>query len=242
MTSVARPLTLTPSTTRAQPHTTPDPFPRVAAAVGGLGLLLMTGLAGWSVRTLETATTADTSVAVLAATPWQAVLLCLAAVIVLDVVVALAIARVLAPRPGMGAKRLAIGAAALRVVYAGLFAWALVALLPLPGLTDDVAASRAAAAAFHAVWDPALGVFGVSLVTVGLGVWRLAKSGHAPRWLAVAVVVAGLGYTVDGVAKLFGVSANVAIVVFWGELLLMGWLLARAVRRSGGGRSGADRG
>lgn len=123
-----------------------------------------------------------------------------------------------------GGELLAQVAVALRLGYAAVFA---VAGGHLLGAPDP--------ARFQAIWDAGLLLFGMHLVLTGI---TLARSLAAPTWIGVLLVVAGLGYMVDGVlvAAAAGVDFSAAEVVFLGEVALLIWLLGwsgrTALRRS----------
>ncbi|MGC5617335.1 DUF4386 domain-containing protein [Georgenia sp. Z1491] len=136
------------------------------------------------------------------------------AVAVLDVVVALALLPVLAP----AGRTLSRTAAALRLGYG-------IAL----GIAAVQLAVTADAGRFDRTWEAALGVFGLSLVAVGVLLWRLAG---APRWLGALVVVAGVGYVVDAVVAQAGPpdAFEVSTVSFVGEVALIVWLVVRGLR------------
>lgn len=135
-------------------------------------------------------------------------------VAVLDVVVALALVPVLSP----AGRSLARTAAAVRIAYAA--ALAVASLLLLTGSDAD---------RFTEIWDLALGVFGLSLLAVGVLLWRLHA---APRWLGALVVVAGLGYLVDAIVAALapGALPELGAFTFVGEVALIGWLVVHALR------------
>ncbi|MGO1509395.1 MAG: DUF4386 family protein [Actinomycetaceae bacterium] len=132
----------------------------------------------------------------------------------LDVLVALALVPVLAP----AGRRLAHVAAALRIAYAVGLVVAAVLLL-----------ATADADRFTEVWDPALGIFGLSLLAVGVLLWRLLG---APLWLGAIVAVAGLGYLVAAVVAVVapGSLPELGAVTFVGEVALIVWLVVHAAR------------
>jgi hypothetical protein len=57
-------------------------------------------------------------------------------------------------------------------------------------------------------------------------------SGDAPTVLGILLVVAGLGYAVDGFGALLfaGYDVNLAAFTFLGEVVLIFWLLLRGRR------------
>jgi hypothetical protein len=189
---------------------------RRSSAVAGLGLLAMAALAGYAnfgiIEHAAEATAQQLAIAALA----------MAIVAILDVVVAVALVGVLRA----DAPRSALVAAAIRVVYAACLALAALHL----AAPNEPGAARARA--FHHIFDPALGLFGVHLLVLALAMARTELAGIAARRvLAAAVAVAGLGYLVDAVSPIIlGQSFHVASVTFVGEIALMVWLLVVAVR------------
>jgi hypothetical protein len=144
--------------------------------------------------------------------------LAMVGVAVLDMVVAIALWRVLAPIHGS----LATLAATLRVAYAAVLV---------------VAASRLSVgdrAAFDGIWDAGLGVFGLHLLVAGA---LLATRPGFARVTGLLLVLAGAGYVADAVAALMhpGTVLGVATFTFVGELVLIVWLFLR------GGRPAARR-
>ena len=158
-------------------------------------------------------------------------------VIALDVVIACALYRVFSPVN----KSLSILAAALRLVYAGVF---MVAVAQLPGvlrlLTDDrfrailgsdqvdVQASLGLAA-FTDIWYVSQFLFGLHLLIEGYLAYR---SGYVPRLLGALLAIAGLGYATDSLGATLSQAswAPVSSFTFLGEFLLALWLLVRARR------------
>jgi len=180
---------------------------RVAALLAGFSLLLMAGVAGYAnLGLIEHAATVSPGQLDLAAA-------LMGLVAALDVIVGLALFKLFG-RP-------ALLSAASRVLYATALA---VAVARLAHGTDPLAR----AAAFHQVFDPALGLFGVHLLLLAFVFAR------PQRWLAVLVGLTGAGYFIDAAAPIFGLHTQVATVTFFGELVLMGWLIVS------GGRAAAE--
>lgn len=143
--------------------------------------------------------------------------LLLLGVVVLDVVVAVALVRVL------GGGLLARTAGALRLVYSAAFAVAVAQLLG-PGGED----------AFTRLWDASLLVFGLHLVAVGVALWRMPRR---PRLVATLVSLAGVAYLTDSSLTALApawaeATSGVTSACAMGELALAVWLLARAGRRA----------
>jgi hypothetical protein len=91
--------------------------------------------------------------------------------------------------------------------------------------------------AFDDIWQVGLSIFGLHLSLLGYLVY---KSGFAPKWLGVLLVIAGLGYLVDsfGVLLVASYSVDVKNFTFLGELLLGLWLLVKGGRHHRTGRPG----
>ena len=155
----------------------------------------------------------------------------------LDVLVAWALYVVLRPvNPSI-----AVLAAWLRVVYAAVFAAALSNLVVAVNLLSDVNARSAfgppqlnaqvmtSVNQFQDGWNLALVLFGLHLLVLG---YLVFKSTYIPSILGILVAIASLGYLVDSFGGFLSKSydANVALLTFPGEVLLMGWLLWRGRR------------
>ncbi|MCB0881564.1 MAG: DUF4386 domain-containing protein [Thermoleophilia bacterium] len=188
----------------------------------GLALLVMAILAGWAnlavVERYVVRGDADATARAVEAHPgaFHLAAAAFAAVVVLDVVVALALWRFLRP---VHARAAALAAWA-RLAYAAAFAVA-VTLLAAGRPLD-----------FLRVWDAALGVFAVHLALIG---WLCLRA-RAPRVIGPLLYVAAAGYVTDAVVSVAAPdsSVRVAAFTFVGEVALMAWLLwrARAGRRT----------
>ena len=131
-------------------------------------------------------------------------------------------------------------AAGMRIVYAGIFAVAVVQLTGaarLLGGTSLLASGAARVQAqalsdinrFTDIWDAGLIVFGLYLLVIAGLAWR---SGYVPRLLGVLVAIAGLGYIYDSIGQFVsgGSWTQVSTVTFIGEFLLALWLVIRGRR------------
>jgi hypothetical protein len=124
------------------------------------------------------------------------------------------------------APRSAAFAMAARIAYALLLGAAVIRL----AAGGDGAAR---AAAFHRVFDPALGLFGLHLLFVSAAVARTRLAGARLRAvLALVVALAGLGYLADAIAPFVigNPTTKLGAYTFFGEIVLMVWLLIAAVR------------
>lgn len=159
------------------------------------------------------------------------------AVAILDVLVAYALYVLLRSVN----RSFALAVTGLRLVYAAVFAvallnlWKVVQLLgssvtspPSAAVTSQVTSSIAS---FNNVWDIGLAIFGLHLVGLGGLLIRAPSFG---RVIGGLVVVAGLGYLVDSFGRLFvaDYSMTLSMFTFIGEALLIIWLFRLAIRAS----------
>lgn len=205
---------------------------RRAAMVAGLGLLLMAILAPIAylntfqslVRFDDAALTAQNILNSMGA--FRTCILLLFTVAILDVVVAWGLYIVLA----VANKNLSALAAWLRVIYAGIFILAISKLFSaLQVLTADGTQTMSFLNAFESIWDLAHILFGFHLLVLGTIAFN---SGYVPKWLGVFLVLASVGYIVDGFGKTLSAdyNLNLAQFLFVGEVLLIFWLLWRAFK------------
>jgi len=158
-------------------------------------------------------------------------------VVVLDVIVAWALYRVFSPVSAS----LSMLAAAMRLVYSGVF---MVAIAQLVGVTrllsdDDTRAALGAdqvdaqamlgIAAFKDIWYVGQALFGAHLLLIGYLAYR---SGYIARVLGALLVLAGAGYAIDSFGAVLSQSTwtDVSSFTFPGEFLLALWLVIRASR------------
>jgi len=149
----------------------------------------------------------------------------LIAAAVLDVVVAAALLRLFTP-VGRDVSRLA---AWFRIVYAGVFLVAVSQLAGIPAHLGDPDATQRSIDTFNDIWNAGLILFGIHLLLIGYLTYR---SGFIAKIIAILLLVAGLGYLVDGFGAVLvsGYSLGVAQVTFVGEAVFMFWLLIRGRR------------
>jgi hypothetical protein len=81
-------------------------------------------------------------------------------------------------------------------------------------------------AAFRKGWEFALIVFGFHLLVLG---YLLYKAGYMKKILGILVVIAALGYMVDGIGKILTADygSGIAIYTFIGEVVLLFWLIIK---------------
>jgi len=198
-----------------------------AAAVAGVGLLVMAALALMASARLDSlvvdgdasATARHLATHELA---FRFAVCGFAVVAVLDVVVAWALYWFFRSTDSGGSML----AAVLRVVYAAVFLASLSHLLAAARAAGTAApvSVMAAVDAFKDLWAVALVLFGVHLVAVG---YLSLRSRMVPKIVGVLVVLSGAGYLVDSFGKMLsnGYGVDVARLTFVGELALMVWLL-----------------
>jgi Domain of unknown function (DUF4386) len=216
---------------------------RTAAIVAGLGLLLMAILAPfanfYALGNLVVANDAKATANNIMGSSelFRIGIFCFLIVAVLDVIVAWALHVLLEPVN----KSLSLLAAWFRVVYAAVFA---IALMPLLGVVQLLSGAEylkgletnqlhaqvmLSLSAFHNGWDLGLVIFGCHLLILGS---VLFKSGFVPHWLSVLVSIAGVGYLADSFGKFLIPNYNVTVAAFTfvGEFLLIFWLLWRGIK------------
>lgn len=216
---------------------------RKVAWIAGLGLILMGVLAPFAffgvleslVVPANASATVDSIVA--SAGLFRSGVAALLIVIMLDVVVAWALYVLLRPVN----RTVALLMGWLRLSYAAMFAAALTNLLDvvqllgasevlnLPSEQLD-AQVMMSLSSFHSGFEGiALSIFGLHLFALGYLVFR---STNFPRFLGALVAVAGAGYIFDSLGTILGpnYALTVGAYTFLGEVLLIFWLLWRAVK------------
>jgi hypothetical protein len=211
-----------------------------AALATAISLLLMALLAPFAqfgvLKTLIVPADAAATTSNIAASLglFQAAIVAFLFVAILDVVVAWGFYVLLRP-VDEGLARL-VGS--LRIVYAAVFALALLNLVDAARLVDTATGTAlqsgplqvqvaAAVATFDTGWHLALGIFGLHLVGLGALLLRFA----APRLLAALVVLAGVGYLADSLGTMVvpGYGLTISTFTFVGEALLIFWLFWIAI-------------
>jgi hypothetical protein len=153
----------------------------------------------------------------------------------LDVVVAWALYRVFSPVN----KSLSMLAAAMRLVYSGVFMVAVAQLLGVVRLLSDDgylavfgadqvnAQAMVGITAFNDIWYVGQFLFGLHLLLIGYLAYR---SGYVPRLLGALIAISGLGYAADSLGAVLsqGSWTDISAFTFIGEFLLALWLLIRA--------------
>jgi hypothetical protein len=211
---------------------------RTASLIAGVGLLVMSALAGFGYRVaiaglVTQGDAARTAKDIMGSEGlFRFGILSLFVVVGLDVVVAWALRHVFSSVD----KGISTLAAWLRIAYAGVFAVAISRLVGVFGLLNNhndragfgtthlrtLALQRINA--FTDIWDAGLVLFGLHLVVIAYLAYR---SGYVPKPLAVLIAIAGIGYLFDSFAALLsrGASPDVSSVTFIGEFLLALWLV-----------------
>jgi hypothetical protein len=205
--------------------------PSTASLVAGIALAAMAALAAFgnlvAIDPLVTPGDPARTVQDIAAaeTLFRAGIVSLVIVALLDVVVAVALRTVFEPvnRP------VSTTAAWFRIVYAAVFLLAISQLVVALTLLGDAERAARALEAFEMIWQAGLILFAVHLLLIGYLAYR---SGFMPRVLGILLLVAGLGYLIDGVGTVLvpGYSVSIAQFTFVGEVALIFWLLIKGRR------------
>lgn len=199
------------------------------AVVGGVGLLVMSAVAGFAnfggLERLVTPGDVVRSANDIAASEglFRAVIAALFVVVVLDIVVAVALYRVFSPV----SKNISLLAATFRLVYAAVFLVAVGHLLNVLHLLDTPQTLGRELDAFNDLWLTGLGLFGCHLLVLGFLAYR---STYVPKVLGALLAIAGLGYVTDAIGAIFSRDLGVAAFTFLGEFLLAVWLVIRGRR------------
>jgi hypothetical protein len=215
---------------------------RTASLTAGLALAVMAFLAAFgvfgSVGALVTPGDAAKTAVDIAGSQalfrWGIASLILVAV--LDVVVAGALFTLFAPVN----RSVSLMAAGFRVAYAAVYLVAIIQLVVALGVLGDPAQALRAIDAYNTIWLVGLILFGVHLLLIGYLAYR---SGFMAKVFGILLVVAGLGYVVDGFLAVLvpGPSFSIGQFTFVGEVALIFWLLIKGSRKNFSHRE-ADRG
>jgi hypothetical protein len=216
---------------------------RSASILAGVGLLLMSALAGFGKffaldGLVTTGNASQTAHDIVGSTgTFRLGIVSLMLVVALDVVVACALYRVFRPVN----KNISMLAAVLRLVYAGVFLVAIGELLRALRLLSDDAYLRVFSAdqlhaqallsinAFNDLWYVSQFLFGLHLLALGYLAYR---SGYVPRLVGALLLIAGLGYGFDSVGATLSQTSwtPISSFTFIGEFLLAVWLVVRGRR------------
>lgn len=205
---------------------------RTASIISGAGLLLMAILAPIAylntfqslVKFDDAALTAQNILNSIGS--FRTAIAFLFVVALLDVLVAWALYIVLIPAD----KKLSAITAWLRVIYGVIFAFAIFQLpLALNIISTDGVQAMSYLKAFQSIWDKSLILFGFHLLLLG---YLTFKSGYVPKWLAILLLLAALGYIVDGFGKMLSPAYNLSIsqFTFIGEVILIFWLFWKGAK------------
>ncbi len=205
--------------------------PCKASLIGGIALFLLAVIAGLAnfgvVEALVTPGDAVLTAKSLAdsETLFRLGIAALMVVVILDIVVACALMALFESVN----RSVATMAAVFRIAYATVFMVAISQLAGSLALLGDPDQALRAVADFHTIWGAGYALFSIHLVLVGYLVYR---SGFAPKFLGVLLIVAGLGYLLDEIGSVLvsGYALDIARFSFVGEAVLIFWLLIKGVR------------
>lgn len=204
---------------------------RLASIVAGIGLLAMAILAplalfGAITPALTAGDATQVANAIQQSEPsFRAGIAALVVVAILDVIVAGALFVLFEPvsRP------VAMLAAWFRLAYSAVFLVALAQLAIGVSLVSNPDAALAAVDSYNTIWQFSLIFFSLHLLLLGYLGWR---SGFMHKVFAILLLLAGVGYLVDGFGQLLSAeySVSVAVFTFVGEVVLIFWLFIRGGR------------
>jgi hypothetical protein len=108
---------------------------------------------------------------------------------------------------------------------------AIIQLVVALGLLGEPAQALRAIDAYDTIWLVGLILFGVHLLLIGYLAYR---SGFIAKVFGLLLVVAGLGYLVDGFVLVLvpGPSISIGQFTFVGEVALIFWLLIKGSRKN----------
>ena len=147
-------------------------------------------------------------------------------VVILDIIVAAALFILFEPVN----RSLSTMTAWFRAAYAAVYLVAISQLVVALGLLGDPNQALRAVDAYDTIWHVGLVLFGVHLLLLGLLAYR---SGFMHKVFGILLVIAGLGYLVDGFGAVLvpNYSINISQFTFVGEATLMLWLLIKGSRK-----------
>ncbi len=212
--------------------------PIVGARVAGFGLLGMTILALFTEAYIRPRlivphdATETTMNILLDHFLFRLLILCYLSIAVLDLIVAWGLYLWLRPTN----EGLSLLMAWLRVVYAAILACSLGSYLEVIQIIEGVDEAMLFEStqwqsqilfslnAFNDGWGLGLIVFALHLVVLGV---VIVRSGYLPKWLGLLVAISSLGYFTDSIGRTISAdyALQLASFTFWGELLLMFWLI-----------------
>jgi hypothetical protein len=149
-------------------------------------------------------------------------------VVIFDIVVAAALLTVFEPVN----RRVSTMAAWFRLAYAAVYLAAISQLVVALGLLGDPDQALRAVNAYDTIWHVGLNLFGVHLLLIGILAYR---SDFMPKIFGILLMIAGLGYLVDGFGAVLvpGYALDIGRFTFVGEAALMLWLLIKGSRMKG---------
>lgn len=204
---------------------------RIASIAAGIGLLSMAILAplalfGAITPALTAGDATQVAYAIQQSEPsFRAGIAALVVVAILDVIVAGALFIFFEPV----SRTISMLAAWFRLAYSAVFLVAIAQLAIGVSLVSNPDAALMAVDSYNTIWQFSLIFFAVHLVLLGYLGWR---SGFMHKVFAILLLLAGLGYLVDGFGQLLSAdyTISVAVFTFVGEVVLIFWLFIRGGR------------
>lgn len=204
---------------------------RIASIAAGIGLLSMAILAplalfGAITPALTAGDATQVANAIQQSEPsFRAGIAALVVVAILDVIVAGALFIFFEPV----SRTISMLAAWFRLAYSAVLLVAIAQLAIGVSLVSNPDAALTAVDSYNTIWQFSLIFFAVHLLLLGYLGWR---SGFMHKVFAILLLLAGLGYLVDGFGQLLSAdyTISVAVFTFVGEVVLIFWLFIRGGR------------
>lgn len=82
---------------------------------------------------------------------------------------------------------------------------------------------------FQSLWDISMILFSIHLLILG-ALMLMAK--YIPKFLSILIIIAGIGYLIDGVGNILFVNYNfqIAMFTFIGEVIMIFWLFWKGIK------------
>ena len=138
-------------------------------------------------------------------------------------------------------KNISLLAAWFRIIYAAILVVSLNNLLNIFQFTDNsiflnVLDQNQANTqilylfnSFQSLWDFSMILFSIHLLILG-ALMLMAK--YIPKFLSILIIIAGIGYLIDGVGNILFVNYNfqIAMFTFIGEVIMIFWLFWKGIK------------
>jgi hypothetical protein len=171
-----------------------------AAITIGISLIIMAIAAGVTVGNFQTKlwirADANATVEAWSSSLFTGLMICWGVIVLSDALVSWAVCAYYRNAH----KKLATISSVLRWIYTLLLGIAVYKLSFLLGIHDQAESALKIWESFEQNWQFALIIFGIHLLFWGILSWR---DGRAPKWLSIALIAAGISYTLISILKYY---------------------------------------